>query len=510
MAQIAYRGNLSANSFPFLSENWGRTVIVPGSDNNYNRKITSTEDSDKDIGIPQIFYCHNVLPFAQGFKSVGYNEIYAKPGTGEAFNSQSLIRDDLGNKAYLIISTTGNYYINEGVSWSFKGNFGTGAVSIAYVSGITYIWIRFVGCYKYDFTTHAFVSVSISGLTLVDTGVLPEDIIGIAPSFGYLLLYTTNTVLWSSTIDPTDFVPSLATGAGNTAVEGVRGSITFCLPHTLGFMVYTESNVVVALYSGNARYPFNFRELVNSGGCASSELVSYDSNSGDHYAYTTSGLQKISTQAGQTVFPELTDFISGRLFEDFDDETKTFSAEILTQPLAKKVTVVADRYLVVSYGITELTHALVYDLIQKRWGKLKIRHTDCFENVFFSPGVVELPKQSMSFLLQDGSIQSIDLSIRNSNGVGCLLLGKFQYVRARLLQIDEITVENVHSTNFFLSLYTSLDGKTGTWNYPMELGSAGTMREYVCREIGLNHSLLLQGDFNLISFELKFIVNARK
>ena len=74
MAQITYRANLSAKSFPFISDNWGRTVIVPQYDNTFNRELSSQEDSDRDVGIPQAYYMHNVMPTAQGFQSVGWRD----------------------------------------------------------------------------------------------------------------------------------------------------------------------------------------------------------------------------------------------------------------------------------------------------------------------------------------------------------------------------------------------------------------------------------------------------
>lgn len=77
-------------------------------------------------------------------------------------------------------------------------------------------------------------------------------------------------IAWSSLIDPTDFTPSLVTGAGGGAVQGAKGDIVCCVSHTIGLVIYTNQNAVAAPTSGNARYPFNFRELVASGGIASS------------------------------------------------------------------------------------------------------------------------------------------------------------------------------------------------------------------------------------------------
>lgn len=504
MSQIRYRANLSAKSFPFLSENWGQSIIIPAQDQVYNPRITSPEDADKDIGIPQIFYCHNVLPYAQGFQSIGYQSILP-PNSPEVGNFSIIhfLRDDQDNKAYLGITKTGGFFINNGVNWTYKTNYGTGQVTLAYVSGITYIWIDGYGCVKYDFTTGLFVGVTLTGLSI-------PDIHGIAPSFGYLIAWSIASVAWSSTIDPTDFTPSLTTGAGSGSIEGAKGAITFCLPHTLGFMVYTTSNVVVAIYSGNARYPFNFREIVSSGGCASAELVSYDANTGNHYAYTTSGLQLISTNVGQTIFPEVTDFISGQLFEDFDESTYTFTSTPLSQALAKKITVVSDRYLIISYGITALTHALVYDLTQKRWGKLKVDHVDAFEFQLTNPGVFEIPKQSIAFLKNTGEVVIITFAITNSSGNGIVFLGKYQYVRSRLMELQEVWMENVHGANFTCRLYSALDGKNAIWNDPDLMTSAGLLRQMYFRKAAMNHSLLFKGSFNLSSLELVFNIHGKR
>jgi hypothetical protein len=47
-------------------------VIVGGPDQNFIRQLYSPEDPDKDIGVPQIYYLHNVLPTSSGFASIGF------------------------------------------------------------------------------------------------------------------------------------------------------------------------------------------------------------------------------------------------------------------------------------------------------------------------------------------------------------------------------------------------------------------------------------------------------
>jgi hypothetical protein len=507
MSQVTYRANLSAKSFPFISENFGQSIIVPQYDQNYSRQVVSQEDVDQDVGIPQVYYCHNVMPHAQGLQSVGYTSILPTVSGVSNFNTLFLLRDISDNKVFLGVTDTGDFYISDGTGapWVFKQSTASGKlVTAAYVSGVTYIYVENTGCYKYNFSTGAFVAVTLTNLTAA-------DIIGITYSAGYLIAWSKNQVFWSSTIDPTDFTPSLTTGAGGGAVETARGAINYCIPHNLGFIVGTADNCVAALYQQNSRYPFQFREIVNSGGMTSLELVATDANSSNLYAYTTSGLQSVSTTQTQTVYPEITDFISGRYFEDFDDTTKSFNTIVLSAPMAKKLSVVSDRYLVISYGISELTHAIVYDVVLKRFGKLKITHVECFTYHLAATGIKETPRQSLAFLKKDGSVVVVDFSIASPTLNGTVILGKYQFVRPRLLQLDTITVESSRATQAFnLTLMTSLDGKNTVNSDPYLNYSSGLIREYACRAIGKNISLLFQGGFILDSLVLQFNIDAKR
>lgn len=505
MSQIVYRANLSAKSFPFLSENFGRSIIVPQYDNTFNRQVQSAEDDDKDIGIPQIYYCHNVMPHPQGLQSVGYTSLL---NGGLANFSQFIvtIRDSGDNKAYLAQTSTGDFYVSTGGPWVFKGNFpSTGIVTTAFVSGVTYIYVQGNGCYYYNFGAAAFIPVFLTALPF--GGVL----IGICAAAGYMIAWTKDTVYWSSTIDPTDFTPSLITGAGSGSVEGAKGSITVCVAHLLGFIVYTSANAVAALFSGNARYPFNFREIVSSGGLASLNLIAAGADQGNHYAYTTSGMQLISTSVAQTAYPEITDFISGKLFEDFDEVSNSFTTIQLSATMKKRVNVISDRYLVISYGVSSLTHAIVFDLSLKRYGKLKINHVDTFEYQLPNTGVTETPRQSIGFLQVDGTAQVVDFDVFSLDDAGVLLLGKYQFVRPRFLQMDQIALENVRvGAGFSLTDLYTLDGKTYLQDTPYLNTAVGLFRSYLSRVVGLNHSLLFKGSFQVCSLVLTFHIHGKR
>jgi hypothetical protein len=86
--------------------------------------------------------------------------------------------------------------------------------------------------------------LSLVAVTL--TGLVAADILGVVGVSGYLIAWTKSVIAWSSLLSPTDFTPSLATGAGGGSVQGARGDIVVCLAHTVGFVVYTNQNAVAA------------------------------------------------------------------------------------------------------------------------------------------------------------------------------------------------------------------------------------------------------------------------
>ena len=510
MTQIVHRVNLSANVFPFLSEHQGRTVIVKGQDQNFVQIITSSTDLDKDVGIPQIYYCHNVLPIDSGFQSIGYDALIPQFSSVETgFNNMMLIRDSSNNKAYMVIQDSGKVYVllSGAASWVYITTVVVGTkanATTAYVNGVTYVCVANNGVYKFDFTINAFLPVTLTGLTM-------SSIIGIVACTGYLIAYSIASIAWSSTLDPTDFTPSTITGAGGGSVQGAKGPITYCMQHTVGFMVYTASNAIAVTASGNIRYPFNFRELVSSGGLADASKVAFDAVTGNHYAYTTAGIQMITMLQTNTLLPEATDFLAGSYFEDFDDVLLQFSRTTLTSTMKKQLSMVADRYLVISYGINEYTHALVYDLAMKRFGKLKITHVDCFEYQLLSPEIVETPKKSLAFLQKNGTVQIVNFGFGAASSSGVLLLGKYQYVRSRTLQLDEVILENVPlGFNPIVKDWYTLDGKTQLSDDVTLLDSSGLVRDYGARATGVNHSILIVGNFSLASVVIVFNIHGRR
>lgn len=510
MSIVRYRANLGAKSWPLVSTYFGRSVIVgsAGRDQNFNRQTISAEDPDKDIGIPQAYYQHNVMPTSQGVQSVGYVPLISPPRSSSGIFSSIFNLHFATGSAYLSILDNGDAYIlNYGGSpqWykinSIASIVGRLVTQVS-ISGVCYVYVQGVGCYQYDPTILTLNLITLSGLD-------PALIIGITGAVGYMIAWSATGIAWSSTLDPTDFVPSLITGAGGGGVEQAKGPITLCISNSLGFIIYTQYNAVVEIYSGNARFPFNARELANVGGITNPNLIAVNVSDSAHFAYTTVGLESVSPTSSQIIFPEVTDFISGKVFEDFDEVTNTLTQTPVVT-MNKLLTIISNRYLVLSYGITELTHALVYDTEMKRWGKLKHTHVDCFEWLLYPEEITEIPKQGIGFLHADGSISRLDVTSLNNDSVhkGVLILGKYQYVRARALDLEEVTIENiVPGANFTLQDMISYKGKqidriVDCYLQPESIGSGAYT--YNVHKVGLNHSLLLKGAFYAVSLELSF------
>lgn len=525
MSQIVYRANLSAKSFPFLSDFQGRSVIIPGPDNTYNRAVTSSTDSDGDVGIPLLYYCHNVLPAPYGFQSVGYGVGFAGLTGHTDFSDIHIIRcnaisaTQAGQRLYFSPMPSGTHYTLQTSGWtavtgSTPYTSGT-QVSYAEVQGITYIFFEKIGCYKYNYGTNALIAVTLTGLTVT-------NILGIASVQGYMIAWDESSIYWCSTVDinyvtnSVDFIPSLITGAGNLKPEGAHATIKNVVPSIYGMTIYTTSNIVTGIYSGNVRYPFNFRELTSSGGCEHRNLIAYDAISGNQYAYTTSGLQMVSATATQTVFPDVTDFLAGKVFEDFSETSLIFTQQNAgANGMVKQLTSIADRYLIFSYGLTSFTHALVYDMIQKRWGKLKITHVTCVEVEPIATELLDLPRHSIAFMSENGTltVMNPDVDLANSNGV--FVLGKFQYARSRLLTLETVLVQSVHPEQS-LTIYnlTTPDGGTldeAVINEGANVSlSSSRQRTYNFHTTSQNHTLLIQGGIALSSLVLKFHIAGRR
>jgi len=542
MAFYTIRLNLGAASFPLLTELGGRTIIVPGQDEHYDRAVVqTTADSEKDKGTPQAYYMENVVPSIQGLQSVGYDQLVVS-NYHDVTDFGSIYTINTSNLGRILLSPSGgrNYILDRTVGvglWNTNSIFPPGSVTedvqvtVAQLRGETYIYYANYGMFRYDITTKLLTAVPL-------TGIVEEDIVAICESNGYLVAVTRTAIGWSSLTDPTDFVPSLVTGAGGGNLNEAQGAIRAVFTMAGGFAIYCENNIVSARISSNIQFPFIFTQIPASGGNSNVDQVSWESSIADQFAWTTVGLQQVSSTIAKMLLPEFTDFIAGKKIETFDLATNTFTTVSLDTTMQVALHIIGLRYLVLSYGANfpDYDYAIIYDLVLKRSGKLKIQHRDCIEwnypapygdltyddlltltydglgtTTYDSLGIGTrldpIVKDTMAFVQRNGDIYKVNFAYNQPAAAGVLLLGKFQFIRNQFITFLRAEFETVQDSynNFKHEIIPTLDGKTmlAPYNtFPVLVAPA--MRAFQGKITGQNYSHLITGSFNLVSAETRF------
>lgn len=530
------RLNLASAIFPFYTQAAGRTIMVPESDENWDRYNAANTVQDK--GVPQVFYMHNVVPLAGGFQSIGYLPQIVGLAEHTDFDTcfpiinvdgSNILFCPAGGMNYVFDATAGTWVSNNPIS-----NIPANAIcTVAYVQGVTYIYYSGVGCFTYDTDSKQIVSVTLTGLQL-------ENIIGIAEASGYMVAYSSNALAWSSLTTATDFTPDIDTGAGGGNIQDQKGAIEFISGVPGGMIVYCEKNVVGGQYTANTGQPFLFQESAGSGGVESPDLIGYQGNLQYQVALTTAGLQQVSIGTTIPTMPEVSDFLTACIYEDFDETTLSLTQAYLSNQLAVKISVIGNRYIIVSYGpdSTIFTHAIVYDIGLNRYGKLKINHRCAFE--FSAPTVYgdltyanlqattfaqlstttfaqlmggvqprTTPKQNLALMQEDGTIQLVDFSLDESVADGVFILGKLQFQRGNMMVHQRTDVETINKkSSFALWLLPTFNGKDFAEAVPtLQIDDSGDLtRTYAKRYTAKNISLCLIGAYSLSSLVLNFTI----
>lgn len=514
MAQIAYRANLSSAVFPMTLADAGRTVINPQADQNFDRRVDPAGEQ-KDAGIPQAIYLENVIPTVNGYQSVGYRARTVLPaksaGSGAVTVNHAFVVDDaiiLAREGTAGYEDVVSNFVDCSGTWQYQSGatVPTGDThSIATVRG-THYW-----CDQSSLFTFT-VNAGTKQVTFVDvtgsvTGITVSDIVAICSAYNYLVaLMADGSVAWSSTTTPTDFTPSLVTGAGSETPAGASNPV-FLKEHPAGFYVYCEESAVFAAYTGNARYPWKFVPVANAGGYSTSKQAFGSYFSAAQYGIDNSNkIQIISESSAQLVAPEITTYLERKKYRDtFDYSLNTFSRA--TGTLATAITYIQDRYIIVSFNYSNsnnYNYAFIYDTLLQRYGTLEIDHTWIVANtttVTFIPASQGATPYTWS----------LDIYDTNATFAGVLFLGKFQLIRERNLQLNAIEIESAQNAsyitrNFSLLLFPSLDGKN--FSTPVTLTPTYTNELIVAdvRNTAVNHSIMLKGAFDVNTLQLRFRV----
>lgn len=534
MGQIAYRANLSAATFPMTIADGGRTVIVPGPDQNFDRRV-DPEGSQRDAGIPQALYMENVMPTTNGYQSVGFIRPTIPISAAGAYilgvfpvfalNGSVLTRNTIFQ------SDTGNYTCGQfgadAISFSGTGMSAGDLLSSASVRGQAYLFAEGSDqVYTVTGGTGALLLTNVTA-TVTPLGFFNSAAIKEIISFAnYLIAVDFNgRTYWSSLTTALDFTASLVSGSGSIVPTDIIGRVAEVTVASEGFYIYAELSAVFVQYTGNARYPFKFSVLKNCSGANYRFPQRVKSTAG---GINVSG-NLIVEKDGSVKFAQrdsadhLDPAVSNFLANDSTQALLNYTTNVLTQEVNSTklpaVVIWKERYAIISINdkigdlTSQFSHALVYDFATRRMGKLKVRHKFTVVSDLYGLGFVESDTKLIRYLQLDIYNERIPFTPNIlETAQGALLLGKFQYVRSRLMKMEEIEIEGpqntaiVSSPNFSCALLPSQDGRN--FDTPIPLSPtriSGGLVEYHCHHTAKNHSLLLKGAFSVSTVQLKFV-----
>jgi hypothetical protein len=513
----------------------GRTVIVPGIDQNYDRRVDPAGEQ-KTPGIPQVMYLENVLPTVEGYQSVGYKSLPDLPFTGQA-GILEIRSAEFGANPEIVIFRIGalTAWRWDGASWESitmlntvgAPNFASpDTFSFAVLNGFVVI---FDGDNIWSYSPNTPSMLRVDGITantatFTPPGVL-DDLVAVTSSQGYLLFLKDDgasiKLLWSSTLSIFDFVPSLVTGAGGGALQEAQGRAVGCSGASGGFYVYNTQNLILGTYTGNSRYPFKFQVVRGAEGIQDTKQVHMNiTDYGPVYVNKFRAIVNVQGSQGESRAPEITEFLERVTTTDvFNYGTNIFSEVPLgstTFPDETAPYIYANRYLCLSYqtaeqlsGIQPFNVIYVYDTLLQRYGRLRADHTNLvtmFEGTRSEYlGFINTRTGKFQRLNFDAAFAGIGDFLPMQ---GVALFGKFQYVRSRRICMEEVEVEGGTDAlaDTSVLLYTSQNGKTfDPPSTPYETAdSTPAVKKYLTHVEGVNVSVLVKGAFNLTTLQLVF------
>lgn len=535
MSRIPIRITLDSANVPMLSTMSGPTMVYVKEGMAKLRSEVKPTDVPWELTEPQLLFAENIMPIPRGLSSITYSSKVAGLSGVTSFSRAGVYRTSTNAVGYWAVTTTGKLYTSPitGISWTERtiGGWPAGwAMTTAKINGNTYFYISFFGCYKFN------DDGSISAISL--TGLVPTSIKGIASAVGRLFAYSSTFLHYCSEIDIFDFTPSLATGAGSTQIQYVRGDILLIEGTSFGLFIYSKENVVSCQETGNTAAPYLFTDVENSAGISDLELVASAPGMDAVYAFGSGGLQLISVKSATPIFPEISDFVALRTIESYNYALHKMEKTQFLNRMQVKVSYLCSRYFVVSYGVSSLTHMLVYDIALKRWGKLRKDHVDVFtisealiagrflqfNEMVVAANTVLIPanetKLQVSALLSnqetfavmsaDGSIELVDFNIFGASAhTSVVVFGRIQLRRGRDSSIQEVQVEGL-SIGEFSYVGDSATVRGASWIAPNQLYLAdfdaySMTGVFYGDTVGTNHALHIEGAFDLTGLTVTLV-----
>lgn len=360
----SYNENVDLNSYP-----------VPAKYDQRGRTSMFTNSAGQALK-PFPYWLENVVPIARGVKSVSWNqreEIAAPQTKGIPANLYRFPSGNLGTQLGLL--TNGEFYLYNPTTAQWKKE-----EDYAEPDRIpTHTYIRQDSLLY--FPDKGVVKVNPEGglttlaLTWGDNVTPPTGVKGISSCSGYLLMYTKDTIYWSSPLDYKVFAlqsGGVSTGAGSTKVQGLLGDIVEVVPVAGGAVVYTNKCAFAMQYTTNALVPFAFSQIPECSGVQYQWHIAPNEDMSAHFIWATSGMQLVALNQAQAVFPEFTEFFAK---DELQELSRNQIIRIKTQ-VSIKLGYLGNGTLCISIGPRDsyFHYCWIYDVNLKRWGRISFPH----------------------------------------------------------------------------------------------------------------------------------------
>ena len=547
------RPKLAINNavIPWLSAHAQRAVINAQLDAAPRTpRVFMGTDDNADYNLANVIYAENVMPAVHGIKSVGFVDLATPHVTGD-FDTIFPLRDADENVVLFSPARGSNFFYERDTDtwlgrsilaiWGVSplvGDPATARVTYAYVDGKTFV------CYARlanGVTDMSIMQWDSASKTLVPAGAsitnLPfpvGEIDGIASSSGYLIIWSGLSIAWAffngTAFNYEVYTNGSFTGSGSQIPEDIQGPVTAIVSMAGGFVAFTARNAISASYHAQTiSAPWVFKEIPDAGGLESYEQATVEGSLGKVIAYTSAGVQAITLNSAEHAHPGLADFITNHRVEEYSFVTHQVTSGALDLDCFVKITAVGNRYVVVSYGYYPgvYSYALVYDVALQRWGKIRLRHRDCFSytyqategNLTYSAlldvqyselgdaaysglvatnSVITPSQRALAFMTERGGIKLASWAARSEEDTSVAILGRLQIARMRHTQLNRVELDGFKQGNVFIQ--ASANGRTISSLWPtVTVEQDGDYRLAGCLVDCKNFNIVLEGSFELSS-----------
>ena len=529
MTQYKFSINLQESAFPLVSAMNGKAVLIP--------------NLDQSPAIPSIYWMENIIPVARGVATPSYIPAISSEVLPFTINQNApencevwTVYSSGGNSTYLLQYGTMLYlYQSQSATWTVLGALGDVDVriSVFYHKGRTLVFHPTIGLNEFDEFLTALVPLTVVGLSL-------SSIISMTGALSYIIATDGNTIYWSSPINDLNFDPT-STGsdanAGSTQVLAIKGNINFLAKSAKGFIAYATANAAEVVYTGSAENPWRFIPVLNSNGVYLPWHHTAEANGSVHFLWSDTGLASITEAQSQQIFPEVSDFLTGKLYEEYDTSLRTLVEYTVPDAMEVKINFVANRYLCISYGRQisgVLKYILIYDLVLKRWGRLRIDHlavinldlpqrtaapdaeffddnilqeAQDFPNTFasaFLPGSADENFRAAKFgiFTVSGALVECDLSNTSDNTSGIVLYGDIALTRNRFSEVIEVELSGINTD---VSVRGRSAQENRSWLEWTAFFFAPEISTYQAQLAGRSHELEISGKMMLSSVVITLV-----